>query len=232
MANGVVTLPERWLRHSSAAAAMRALWSYLTPEGAWRDKRLAKGGFILACSDALGEVTRCIGDWLEYWAARTPNALFLAERHPESGEWVKLTYAEVREQVGKLAAVPLLAIRAKQGDGALIFQLAGQALEQRALARPVRAEQGGQAAPMQVEIQAVQDEAIAPGEADALASEQGGGGSGQGGVLLLQRPATLDQEPDEEGGTQQGGDDADRQLGRCEQGACQHVGPQQQASPQ
>ena len=25
---------------------------------------LAKGGFILACSDALGEVTRCIGDWL------------------------------------------------------------------------------------------------------------------------------------------------------------------------
>ncbi len=64
---------------------------------------LAKGGFILACSDALGEVTRCIGDWLEYWAARTPNALFLAERHPESGEWIKLTYAEVREQVGKLA---------------------------------------------------------------------------------------------------------------------------------
>ncbi len=29
-----------------AAAAMRALWSYLTPEGVWRDKRLAKGGFI------------------------------------------------------------------------------------------------------------------------------------------------------------------------------------------
>ena len=43
---------------------------------------LPKGGFILACSDALGEVTRCIGDWLEYWAARTPNAPFLAERHP------------------------------------------------------------------------------------------------------------------------------------------------------
>jgi len=34
------------------------------------------------------------------------------------------------EPVGQLAAVPLLAIRAKQGDGTLIFQLAGQALEQ------------------------------------------------------------------------------------------------------
>ena len=63
---------------------------------------LSRGGFILACSDPLEEVTRCIGDWLEYWAARTPNALFLAERDAE-GEWVRMTYAEVREQVGKLA---------------------------------------------------------------------------------------------------------------------------------
>ena len=31
---------------ADAADAMRALWSYLTPEGAWRDKRLAKGDFI------------------------------------------------------------------------------------------------------------------------------------------------------------------------------------------
>jgi len=63
---------------------------------------LSKGGFILACSEPLGEVTRCIGDWLEYWAQRTPNALFLAERDND-GEWGKLTYAEVREKVGMLA---------------------------------------------------------------------------------------------------------------------------------
>lgn len=63
---------------------------------------LSHGGFILACSEPLGETTRCIGDWLEYWAARTPNALFLAERDAD-GEWVKLTYAEVREKVGMLA---------------------------------------------------------------------------------------------------------------------------------
>ncbi|MBL8471591.1 MAG: feruloyl-CoA synthase [Rhodocyclaceae bacterium] len=63
---------------------------------------LAKGGFILASSEPLGEVTRCIGDWLESWAARTPNQLYLAERGPE-GEWVRLTYAEVRERVGRIA---------------------------------------------------------------------------------------------------------------------------------
>jgi feruloyl-CoA synthase len=63
---------------------------------------LSKGGFILACSEPLGDVTRCIGDWLELWAERTPNQLYLAERGAD-GEWVKLTYAEVREKVGRLA---------------------------------------------------------------------------------------------------------------------------------
>lgn len=63
---------------------------------------LGRGGFILACSEPLGEVTRCIGDWLEYWAERTPNQLYLSERGSE-GEWVKLTYAEVRERVGRIA---------------------------------------------------------------------------------------------------------------------------------
>ena len=97
------------------------------------------------------------------------------------------------DPVGQGVAGPALPLAAEQGNAAFIGQLAGQALEQRALARPVRAEQGSQAAPMQVEIQVVQDEAIAPGEVEPAASEQGG--SGQGGVLLLQRPATLDQEP-------------------------------------
>ena len=31
---------------SDAATALRALWLYLTPEGLWRDKRLASGDFI------------------------------------------------------------------------------------------------------------------------------------------------------------------------------------------
>jgi feruloyl-CoA synthase len=63
---------------------------------------LSKGGFILACSEPLGEVTRCIGDWLEHWAERTPSQLYLAERDAD-GSWVKLTYAEVRDKVGRIA---------------------------------------------------------------------------------------------------------------------------------
>ncbi|MDD2545913.1 MAG: feruloyl-CoA synthase [Burkholderiaceae bacterium] len=63
---------------------------------------LPEGGFLLSSPEPLGEVTRCIGDWLEHWAQATPNALFLAERDAE-GEWVKLTYAEVREKIGALA---------------------------------------------------------------------------------------------------------------------------------
>lgn len=64
---------------------------------------LANGGFILASSEPLTDVTRCVGDWLEYWAERTPNALFLAERDASGEAWVKLTYDEVRTKVGMLA---------------------------------------------------------------------------------------------------------------------------------
>lgn len=63
---------------------------------------LGGGAFILSNPQPLGEVTRCVGDWLEHWAQRSPNALFIAERDA-SDAWVKLTYAEVRERVGKLA---------------------------------------------------------------------------------------------------------------------------------
>ncbi|MFA5597404.1 MAG: feruloyl-CoA synthase [Pusillimonas sp.] len=63
---------------------------------------LGGGAFILSNPQPLGEITRCVGDWLEYWALRSPNALFIAERDA-SDAWVKLTYAEVRERVGKLA---------------------------------------------------------------------------------------------------------------------------------
>jgi feruloyl-CoA synthase len=45
---------------------------------------------------------RCVGDWLEHWAATTPDAVFLAERDPQ-GEWRRLSYHQVREQVGRIA---------------------------------------------------------------------------------------------------------------------------------
>lgn len=65
-------------------------------------EELPGGGFILHCADALGPVARCIGEWLEQWSRETPNALYLAERGSD-GQWVKLTYREVREKVGAIA---------------------------------------------------------------------------------------------------------------------------------
>jgi len=62
---------------------------------------LPEGGFILHSADALGPVTRCIGDWLERWSDETPDALYLAERD-SNGAWVKLSYREVRQRVGAI----------------------------------------------------------------------------------------------------------------------------------
>ena len=60
------------------------------------------GGFVLRSADPLRPHARCIGDWLEHWAARTPDTLFLAERDA-SGDWRQLTYAQARELVGRIA---------------------------------------------------------------------------------------------------------------------------------
>jgi feruloyl-CoA synthase len=63
---------------------------------------IAGGGFVLRSTDPLRAHARCVGDWLEHWAAATPQALFLAERDGPSS-WRRLGYAEVRAQVGRIA---------------------------------------------------------------------------------------------------------------------------------
>jgi feruloyl-CoA synthase len=60
------------------------------------------GAFVLRSADALRPYTRCIGDWLDEWAMATPDAVFLAERDG-SGEWLRLSYRDVRERVGRIA---------------------------------------------------------------------------------------------------------------------------------
>jgi len=62
---------------------------------------LGEGAFILRHPEPLQPYARCIGDWLEHWAVTRPDALFLAERDA-SGGWRQLTYAQVREQVGRI----------------------------------------------------------------------------------------------------------------------------------
>jgi feruloyl-CoA synthase len=60
------------------------------------------GGFVLRNPQALQPFARCIGEWLEHWAATAPDALFLAERDGE-GQWRRVTYRRARERVGRLA---------------------------------------------------------------------------------------------------------------------------------
>jgi len=63
---------------------------------------LAGGGFILRSAEPLQPYARCVGDWLEHWAATSPRSLFLAERDGATS-WRRLSYAEVRAQVGRVA---------------------------------------------------------------------------------------------------------------------------------
>lgn len=65
-------------------------------------RNLIGGGFVLSSPQPLGSIDRCVGEWLEYWAERTPNALFMAERGSD-GEWVRMTFSEVRQRVGVIA---------------------------------------------------------------------------------------------------------------------------------
>jgi feruloyl-CoA synthase len=89
----------------SAGAAVTALPfddpASLAPRRTTR-RDLPGGGFVLSHPEPLQPHARCIGDWLEHWARTTPDALFLAERDAAGG-WRRLTYAQVRETVGRIA---------------------------------------------------------------------------------------------------------------------------------
>ena len=69
-----------------------------------RTERVARadGSFVLKHPDALQPHARCTGEWLELWAARTPDAPLLSERDPAGG-WRRLSYAQVRDQAGRIA---------------------------------------------------------------------------------------------------------------------------------
>lgn len=50
-----------------------------------------------------GKYARCVGEWLEHWAEVEPDRLFLAERGAD-GEWVRLSYGEVKERVYRIGS--------------------------------------------------------------------------------------------------------------------------------
>ena len=65
-------------------------------------ENLPGGGFVLRHPEPLQPYTRCVGAWLEHWAATTPDAIFLAERDSPN-TWRRLSYGQVRRDVGRIA---------------------------------------------------------------------------------------------------------------------------------
>lgn len=69
-----------------------------------RQRLLPGGGFVLEHPDALQPHARCIGAWLEHWAAATPAALAFAEPDAtQAGGWRGLSWSALRRNVGAVA---------------------------------------------------------------------------------------------------------------------------------
>jgi feruloyl-CoA synthase len=66
--------------------------------------RRADGSIVLRSTVAPRDGVRCIGDWLEQWARRTPDKIFLAERANVEAPWTAVTYADALRQVGSAAS--------------------------------------------------------------------------------------------------------------------------------
>ena len=63
---------------------------------------LSAGSFLRESPKPLAPCARCIGEWLEHWAAHTPQAVALAQRDAD-GEWCRIAYGALRHQVGAMA---------------------------------------------------------------------------------------------------------------------------------
>jgi feruloyl-CoA synthase len=73
----------------------------LAPPRAVRTVR-GDGSVLLRSPEPLGPYARCVGEWLEHWAADTPDTLALAERD-SAGNWRRLSWRQVRQAVGRVA---------------------------------------------------------------------------------------------------------------------------------
>lgn len=61
----------------------------------------ADGSILLRARDPLGPVAAKTTDWLETWAAKTPDAIFIAER--SGAGWREVSYVQAREKARALA---------------------------------------------------------------------------------------------------------------------------------
>jgi len=77
------------------------------------------GSFVLRSPEPLKPYARCTGEWLEHWAAATPDAVAFAERGRD-GRWRRLTWRETREQAGRIAQ-GLLGLKLRPGAPVVVL---------------------------------------------------------------------------------------------------------------
>ena len=81
-------------------------------------QRLPDGTLRLTCKAELNSVAERTTDWLDVWAVKTPDAIFLAER--SGAGWRKVSYAEARQKARAIAA-GLLDAGLSKGDPILVL---------------------------------------------------------------------------------------------------------------
>jgi feruloyl-CoA synthase len=65
--------------------------------------RRSRGSLLVRSQRELADYSRCVGEFLEYWAELLPGRSFLVERSTR-GSWRHLTYAQTRLRVRRIAA--------------------------------------------------------------------------------------------------------------------------------
>ncbi|GGX43934.1 feruloyl-CoA synthase [Tateyamaria omphalii] len=93
----------------------------LRPHKVVREDR-ADGSILLRSGYEMSAVDRCTGVWLDRWAARTPDAEFLAERSGEG--WYTVSYVDALNRVRDLAA----GLLARGVDGPILI-LSGNSVD-------------------------------------------------------------------------------------------------------
>jgi feruloyl-CoA synthase len=91
----------------------------------------ADGAILLRSNEGLGAYPLQFHDYLEFWARRAPGRVFMGERAPNAGDWIKLTYAEAAQKSQLIAAN--LASRDLGPDKPVLI-LSGNSLEHQLLA--------------------------------------------------------------------------------------------------
>ena len=62
------------------------------------------GSILLRSTAPLRDSARCIGDWLEHWAQKAAERIFLADRTSADAPWSTVTYKDALRQVRGAAA--------------------------------------------------------------------------------------------------------------------------------